>query len=135
GKVLDCLENHTVFVDLPVAIEDLQAQTADFRSKWQTASNGGSLLEIAIKNDAKALLASSLKDIAFYVNKVATGSRSLLLSSGLQLEADPKPAKVPNTITGEQLRDGRQRDQLDVIFKPLGRNHIYEYQIADTLDE
>ncbi len=135
GKVLDCLEGHAVFVELPVTLEVLQAQAEDFRSKWQTASNGGSLLQIAVKNDAKALLAGSLKDIAFYVNKVAAGSRSLLLSSGLQMEADPKPKKLPNTVTGEKLQDGRQRDQMDVLFNPVGRNHVYEYQIADTLDE
>ncbi|UZJ65695.1 hypothetical protein OKW96_05815 [Sphingobacterium sp. KU25419] len=93
GKVLDCLEGHTILVDLPVSLVDLKALADDFKMKWQRASRGGSVLEIAQKNESKKLVAQSLKSIAFYVNTVADGSRSILLSSGLILENDPKLLK------------------------------------------
>lgn len=135
GKVLDCLDGHEKFLDLPVSLEDLQVQVTDFRQKWQVASRGGSILERAVKNDAKAVLAESLKDIAFYVNKVAAGSRSQLLSSGLKLEADPKAIGVPDSVTDVGLRDGKQRNQMAIQFKSLGTNYLYEYQITNVVDD
>lgn len=134
GKVLDCLNGHATFTDPPVELTDLEAQITDFRSKWQKASRGGSVLEIAEKNDAKSLVAKTLKEIAFYVNKLSDGSRSLLLSSGLILEADQKPSEVPGRMTGEEMVDGKQDGQLQVKFKPLKGGPIYEYEIADSVD-
>lgn len=135
GKVLDCLTDHADFTDLPVELSELSLQMIDFREKWQVASRGGSLLQISEKNDAKGVLATSLRDIAFYVNKMSGGSRSKLLSSGLQLEADPKEAQVPDKITGALLTDGKQQNQMDIKFKPQKEALIYEYQIADGVGE
>lgn len=135
GKVQDCLTGHSSFTELPIELTDLNTQMVDFREKWQVASRGGSLLQIAEKNDAKSLLAATLKDIAFYVNKVAAGSRSMLLSSGLQLEADPKENPVPDKIAGAILADGKQQNQMNVGFKPQKIALIYEYEIADSVDE
>ncbi len=135
GKVLDCLTDHAVFTDPPIELTELSTQMVDFREKWQVASRGGSLLEISEKNDAKGVLAASLRDIAFYVNKMSGGSRSKLLSSGLQLEADPKEAQVPNKVTGGMLVDGKQQNQMDIKFKPQKEALIYEYQIADGVDD
>lgn len=135
GKVLDCLDGHAVLTELPVTIEVLEEQMTDFRAKWQIASNGGSTLQSAEKNDARAVLLRSLKDIAFYVNKVASGSRSVLLSSGLRLEADPKPSQTPAQVTGVSLIDGKQKGQFLLGFQSLrGKALFYEYEFADELD-
>lgn len=134
GKVLDCLDGHTSFVDLPVDLADLEVQVSDFRKKWQIASGGGSRLEIAEKNDAKALVAISLRDLAFYVNKISNGSHSMLLSSGLLLEAEPKGSQVPDQLTGVGLVDGKQKGQMQIKFKPLKSASLYEYEIAKSLD-
>lgn len=135
GRVLACLEGHAAFTQLPVELDVLEAQILDFREKWQIASGGGGALDSAIKNDAKNLLALSLKDIAFYVNKVANGSHSLLLGSGLQLEAERKARQVPAQITGAMLIDGKQKNQMEVKFDPQKSAELYEYEIADSLDE
>ncbi|RZF58920.1 fibronectin type III domain-containing protein [Sphingobacterium corticibacterium] len=135
GRVLDCLDGHPVLTEPPVTVGILEEQAADFRTKWQIASNGGSSLQRAEKNDAKAVLSRSLKDIAFYVNKVAAGSRSVLLSSGLLLEADPKPSRAPQQVTGVTLADGRQKNQLLLGFQSLrGKALFYEYEFAEELD-
>ena len=135
GKVLDCMTGHTTFTTLPLELEDFEAEVMDFRTKWQKASRGGSLLEIAEKNDAKDVLALSLKDLAFYVNKVSKGSRSLLLSSGLILEADQKPSDVPDQVGDAELRDGKQQGQMQVKFKPVRNALLYEYQVTNILGE
>ncbi|MDH5828731.1 fibronectin type III domain-containing protein [Sphingobacterium faecium] len=134
GKVLDCLDGHIILVDLPITLVELKAQADDFKAKWQRASRGGSVLEIAEKNDSKKKLAASLKSIAFYVNTVADGSRSILLSSGLMLENDHKPSEVPGLVQEVALMDGKQRNQMGIKFKPLKEAIVYEYQIASTLD-
>lgn len=134
GKVIDCLTGHAVLTTPPVTLEDLKTQADDFVTKWQRASRGGSILEIAEKNAAKEMLALSLKDIAFYVNKIADGSRAILLSSGLILEADPKSADTPEVVTEVSLVDGRQRNQLLVKFKAQKSAIMYEYQVANAMD-
>lgn len=135
GKVLDCLDGHETFIDPPVELEVLEEQITDFRLKWQKASRGGSLLEIALKNDAKDIIAFSLKEIAFYVNKIGRGSHSTLLSSGLILEADRKASQAPDQVIGVELRDGKQKGQLEVRFAPLKAAALYEYEIASSLTE
>lgn len=134
GKVIDCLDNHAILTDLPIPIVDLKNQADDFKVKWQKASRGGSILEIEEKNDSKKLLVLSLRSIAFYVNTVADGSRSILLSSGLILELDPKAAEVPGLVLGVELMDGKQRNQLQIRFKPLREAILYEYQVTGELD-
>lgn len=133
GKVVDCLDGHPTFTALPVPLEELQAQVTDYTRRWQKATNGGSLLEISEKNDARDRLLQSFKEIAFYVNRTAAGSRSLLLSSGLLLEADPKPSQVPGKVTGTALADGRQQNQMNVLFNRMKSAVLYEYEIAEEV--
>lgn len=135
GKVLDCLDGHTILVDLPVTLVDLKAQADDYKVKWQKASRGGSVLEIAEKNDSKKVVAQQLRSIAFYVNTVADGSRSILLSSGLILESDPKSAQIPGVVQEVALLDGKQRNQLQVKFRSLKNALLYEYQVTSNVDE
>ncbi|MEN5233615.1 hypothetical protein [Sphingobacterium faecium] len=135
GKVLDCLDGHLVLTDLPIPLADLKTQADDFKTKWQKASRGGSILEIEEKNDSKKLLVLSLRSVAFYVNTIADGSRSILLSSGLILELDRRAAEVPGLVLGVELVDGKQRNQLQVRFNPLREAILYEYQVTSELDQ
>lgn len=135
GKVLDCLDGHLVLTDLPIPVTDLKMQVDDFKMKWQKASRGGSILEIEEKNESKKVLVQSLRRIAFYVNTVANGSRSILLSSGLILELDPRNVEVPDVVKEVALLDGKQRNQLQIKFKPLKEALLYEYQVTNTLDQ
>lgn len=134
GKVLDCLDGHALLTDLPIPLVDLRTQADDYKAKWQKASRGGSLLEIEEKNDSKRVLIKSFRSIAFYVNTVADGSRSILLSSGLILELDPRSVDVPAVVKEVVLLDGKQRNQLQIRFKPLKDALLYEYQVSRELD-
>lgn len=134
GKVLDCLEGHTLFTDLPVAIADLKVEVELYKSRWQKASRGGSLVEIAQKNDTKRDVCEMLRKIAFYVNEVGNGTRSALLSSGLILEVDPSSTPVPPKVTKATLMDGLQQDQFKIGFDKVPNALLYEYQVSDIDD-
>ncbi|MBL1410810.1 fibronectin type III domain-containing protein [Sphingobacterium faecale] len=135
GKVVDCLDGHPLFTDLPVAVADLKAEVELYKSRWQKASRGGSLVEIAEKNDTKRDVSEMLRKIAFYVNEVGNGVRSALLSSGLILEADPSSMPTPAKTTNASLTDGLQQDQFKVGFDRVPNALLYEYQISDKDDE
>lgn len=135
GKVVDCLEGHTLFTELPVAIADLKTGAELYKSRWQKASRGGSLVEIAQKNDSKKEVCDMLRKIAFYVNQVSDGTRSALLSSGLILEVDPVSTPLPAKVLNAALMDGLQQDQLKVAFDKVPNALLYEYQVADADDE
>lgn len=135
GKVVDCLDGHSLFTNLPVPLADLKTEVDLYISRWQKASRGGSLVEIAEKNDVKKVVCEMLSKIAFYVNEVSNGMRSALLSSGLILEADPISTPVPPKVTNAFLIDGQQQNQFKVIFDKAPKALLYEYQISDQDDE
>lgn len=135
GKVVDCLDGHSLFTDLPVPLADFKTEVGLYISRWQKASRGGSLVEIAEKNDAKKLVCEMLSKIAFYVNEVSNGTRSSLLSSGLILEADPTITQIPPQVTNARLLDGQQKDQFKLAFDRVPKALLYEYQISDQDDE
>ncbi|MEJ5088535.1 hypothetical protein GEO21_00680 [Sphingobacterium faecium] len=134
GKVVDCLEGHHLLTDLPISLEEINMQVEDFKIKWQKASRGGSILERSEKNDSKQILVKTLRSLSFYVNTVAEGSRSILLSSGLVLERDSRTPEVPGVLLQVALIDGKQQNQLQVKFKSQPYALIYEYEITSQLD-
>lgn len=135
GTILDCMRDSEVFTDLPFEIEELEAIVQDFQVKWQTAKNGGSKWDKAIKDEAKVLLRETLSKLGHYVNQTAKGNLPILLSSGLLLEADSKPLSPPDIPQLVALTDGIQSGQINIRFKPVKKCWMYEYQYAEALDE
>lgn len=135
GKVLDCMQGSEVFTDLPVDIAVLEAVIQDFQLKWQTAKNGGSKWDKAVKDEARQVMLETFSKLAIYVNQTADGNLPKLLSSGFYLEMEHKPLALPAIPQFVELLDGPQRGQLALRFKPVKSCWLYEYQYADSLSE
>ena len=134
GKVVDCMKDSTIFVDLPVALEDLENQAQDYQTKWEVAKDGGSKLAKTLRDEAKEVLLETFSRLATYVNHTARGKMSVLVSSGFELESDSKPLQVTDIPVLVKLVDGPQKNQLLLRFQGVKKVSFYEYQYTESVD-
>ncbi|SEM54715.1 hypothetical protein SAMN05216436_105142 [bacterium A37T11] len=125
----------TIFTEPKPTLEEFGALVTDFRTKLQDARPGGSTLQNSLKDDARDILLESMKQLAFYVNTVADGDMTTLLSSGFILVTQPKSKKVPGVVIGLKLRDGLQSGQMKVDFEPVAGATDYIYALSSSLGE
>src|SRR5690606_33329631 len=106
-----------------------KAAIHDYESKLYKAQQGG-LLQREAKRESKRKLATTLQELAFYVNRVADGDLTLLYSSGFPVFTGRKKGFVPDTPGRPVLKDGSVSGQAVLSFGPVGRDMIYEYRVA-----
>src|SRR5690606_782048 len=82
GTVLLAMESNANFTTPDPDLAVVQAAYDDYKLKLETASRQGSPLDKSVKRDSKTALVGLLKRLAFYVNTVADGDLSIVLSSG-----------------------------------------------------
>ncbi len=129
GRVWKAMQEATV--DFPNPIPDLNSfadLVADYTAKHEVASRRGSALEVSQKNESRLHLLNGLRSLAIYANEQARGHISKLLSTGLQLMAQPRIKQIPRVTERISLRDGRISGQLRVDFKAV--QEAWEYEIA-----
>lgn len=134
GKVAACMRESTVFIDLPVDLEEIESLAEDYQTKWEVAKDGGSKLEKTLRDEARTALLDAFSRLATYVNHTAQGKMSILVSSGFELESDRKPLRPTNAPVLVKLTDGPQKNQLLLRFQGVKKRSFYEYQYADSLD-
>ncbi|MEN5435270.1 hypothetical protein ABE545_16670 [Sphingobacterium faecium] len=120
GRILKAMKEPATSANFPNPIPDMAAlepMVLDYITKHEIASGRGSALEISQKNESRELLLNSLKSLAHYVNLVADGQLSLLLSTGMVLATQPTALQVPGVIEKIQLRDGPIGGQLRLDFE------------------
>ena len=96
NKVISSLTGNPNFTNLGTLLPDLSAALDDF-NKLLPQAQGGSRLQIANKNASREALLSVLRNVAYEVNYLAKGDRSILLSSGFNISGDTKKTIVPVT--------------------------------------
>lgn len=111
-------------------IEELEILVEDYVRKHEIASRRGSALEISLKNESRTSLLEALRTLGNYVNEMARGQLSYLLSSGLQLYAPRGSNAIPEVPQHVRLRDGGLSGQLKVSFNRIESAWVYEIQIA-----
>lgn len=102
----------------------------DYTNKHEIASRRGSALEISQKNESRKSLLGALRSLALYANEQARGQISKLLSTGLQLMAQPRIKQIPGVTERITLRDGRISGQIRVDFKVVPDAWAYEIAIG-----
>jgi len=83
-KVLDAMTNNATFPNPSPDLATLKQTLLDYHTAYNQAANGDSKL-VSVKNDKRAILRDQLSKLADYVNSVADGDKTKLLSSGFPL--------------------------------------------------
>lgn len=135
SRILKAMQDPLAKENFPEITPDtdaLEALVTDFVGKHEIASRGGSSMEISQKNESRAQLINGLRSMANYVNNVAAGQVSLLLSTGFVLASQPSPTQIPLVTQRVQLRDGRINGHLRLDFAAVPTAWDYEIEVGES---
>lgn len=127
NTIVGAMTNNSNFTNPTPDLADLQLVLDDFASKLVAARKRGSPEDTAIKDEARIPLTDVLRQLANYVNGVARGQLSTVLSSGFPTNAPATISQVPLAVEGVKLRDGRQSGQARLDFASQAKVLLYEY--------
>lgn len=99
----------------------------DFSSKLAISRKRGSPEDTARKDESIPPLVSVLQKLGYYVNSVADGHLSTLLSSGFPTNAVASARNVPSLVDNVRLSDGKQSGQMRLDFAKQAKVLLYEY--------
>lgn len=116
-------------------LEEVQGILDDFTAKLVASRKRGSPEDTALKDEAKPVLAEILQKLGYYVNSVAQGRLSTLLSSGFPTSGTSGGSLVPLPVEGVRASDGRQSGQVRLDFAKQKGIRIYEYRYRKVLVE
>ena len=108
-------------------LADVQLLLDDFSAKLAIARKRGSPEDTAIKDESKVPLAEAMQQLGYYVNSVAKGHLSTVLSSGFPTNATSASAMVPLIVDSVKASDGRQSGQVRLDFAKQDNVRLYEY--------
>lgn len=137
NTILAAMGENPNFPNPTPSLEEVGNLADDYANKLAIASKRGSPEDNALKKESKADLAEILQQLGHYVNSVAKGHLSKVLSSGFPTNSPEAPPQPPNVVDGLKLEDGRQSGQIRLSFNKLSNIRLYEYQYrrADVPDE
>lgn len=135
GRILKAMKDPLTEANFPDAkpnTEALELLVTDFIAKHEVASKGGSSFEISQKNESRTLLLEGLRNLSGYINSVAAGQVSLLLSTGFVLATQPSATQIPRVASRVQLRDGRINGHLRLDFSAVHSAWDYEIEVGEA---
>ncbi|MFU1858115.1 fibronectin type III domain-containing protein [Sphingobacterium sp. NGMCC 1.201703] len=116
------------------ALADIQALLDDFTARLAVARKRGSPEDTAIKDESREPLMVAMQQLSYYVNSVAQGHLSTLLSSGFPTNSTTVTKQVPLKVENIRLSDGRQSGQVKLDFASQKIATIYEYRYRIKTD-
>lgn len=135
GRVVVAMNDEATQEHFPTPdpdLETLENLASDFIAKHEVASQRGSALQISQKNESRLALLAGLRKLAHYVNGVADGRTSLLLSTGLVLASAAKPLTTPRIPERIRLRDSLLKGQMRLDFLAVKEAWEYEINVGES---
>jgi hypothetical protein len=138
GRVLKAMQEANTTANFPTpnpGLDVLETLVNTYIAHHEIASRRGSALEISQKNESREALLVGLRNLAHYVNEIANGQLSMLLSTGLVLVAQPSSSQLPLVPQRLRLRDGRISGMVHIDMAPVKGAWDYEIAIGDSVNE
>lgn len=127
STVIGAMTDNPNFPNPVPALAEVQLLLDDFSSKLAAARKRGSPEDTAVKDESRLPLIEALQHLSNYVNAVARGKLSIVLSSGLPIWAKGSESMVPYAVENVKASDGRQSGQVRLDFAPQKGARVYEY--------
>lgn len=135
STIIGAMTGNANFPTPAPALQEVQDLLDDFSTKLAMARKRGSPEDTAHKNESRLPLIEALRKLGYYVNSVADGHLSTLLSSGFPTNSLPAQRLVPLPVEHVQLRDGRQSGQVRLDFAKQKNALLYEYRYREVAEE
>jgi hypothetical protein len=131
-RILDSLKDNTKFPNPTPALADVQKALDEYSTALSEAG-GFDREKVSIKDDKKALLKQMLTELAYYVTQTSKGEKTILISSGFEINADrSKPQKAPPKLRVELGMPGQVTTRVNRVTK--ARAYVHQYT-ADPLTQ
>ncbi len=101
---------------------------------FNNAQNGGDS-ERAILAEKELALDIIISAFASYVDSIAMGSETIILSSGFEASKDPEPGGQPEQVTDLRAEMTKKKGEIKTRFKRVKRAVAYLVEISDTPDD
>lgn len=116
------------------ALAEIQTLLDDFTTKLAVARKRGSPEDTALKDESREPLMVAIQQLGYYVNSIAQGHLSTLLSSGFPTNSASYANQVPLKVDNVRLSDGRLSGQVKLDFASQKIATIYEYRYRIRTD-
>lgn len=126
--IIDAMTGNTKYPLPNPDLLDLETILDTFIAKLAISRKRGSPEDTALKNESREPLITAMQKLGYYVNGVAQGHLSTLLSSGFPTNSASFGNQVPLKVDNVRLSDGRQSGQVKLEFAPQKIATIYEYR-------
>lgn len=104
----------------------------------ETAYNnalGGGVEETAILHANEFVLDTLIAAFAAYVDNIAQGSETIILSSGFEASKTPEPAGIPGQVTGLEAEMTKKKGEVKLRFDKLKAARAYIIAMGESPDE
>lgn len=125
--IIAAMTGNTNFPTPTPPLTDVQALLDDYSAKLAIARKRGSPEDTAIKDESIVPLVAALQRLGYYVNSVANGQLSILLSSGFATNSPSTPTVTPGVVDNVRLSDALQSGQARLDFAKQAKVRVYEY--------
>jgi hypothetical protein len=126
------LTGNANFPSPPVTLAAFAALIATAQTKLTTADTAAQAAMQATteKDNAIGEMAAAANQLAAYVDLMANGDESKILSAGLSVRAARAPQSVPDAVQNLSLTAGDNSGELDAQWDPPGNAKSYEVQTS-----
>jgi hypothetical protein len=129
-RILDSLKENTQFKNPVPALAEVEQALLYFIVALSDAG-GLDRVKVSIKDDKKAILKQMLTELAYYVTQTCKGDKTLLLSSGFDINAEKgNPQKAPPKLQVDLGISGQITTRVNRVTK--ARAYVHQYT-ADPL--
>lgn len=129
-RILDSLKENTNFPNPIPTLADVEKILQDYVGSLSDAGGFDRVL-VSIKEDKKAILKQMLTELAYYVTQTSKGDKTLLLSSGFDINVERgNPQKTPPKLQAELGMPGQVTTRVNRVTK--ARAYVHQFT-ADPL--
>lgn len=125
-------EQKAIFANPDPSLESINTENA--KLGVLIATNDGTKVKHEAILVQQNVVLGLLKQLLFYVNKIAQGDKLIILSSGFDCNNDPVPlSSVPGRPVIRRVDDGSEPCSMKVYIEAVTDADRYKIEIAETL--
>ena len=129
-NVLVRLTGHPTFTNPDVSLTEAKVKVDNFETASIAAKDGGHTA-VSLMHDAEKEVDAYFKKIVIYVDRIADGNETLILSSGFHTTKEPTAfQKVPLAVL-----DGKNSGSVLLVAKAMDKSGAYIWQISRNMTD
>jgi len=130
NHIIDKMDGNPNFVDIQHLLALLRQATTTYIALL-AKTQSGSKEATALKNQAREALIAVLKKIAARVQNISDGDRTLILSSGYDVNKKWSKVGPLSKPVNFRLQQGSNKGSIDLVCDPIAGASIYEVEYTE----